>query len=457
MVPPATRRSPLGTPTVRRFLGGLCLLIILAVAAGGALAARPAGPSDRAAAGTTSGAETPLDVSLDPVDAVVPGPPASAPAAAVLPPPAPAPTPTAVPATPTPRPVADLNAAPPAPDPNLPAWAVGAREASLWSAATGGTEFTKVPAGATFRVFERQANRLRVYYPGDLGKRVPGEAWVDAADLTAAPWPHWVRLRGPAPVMTVPSFDGATVAPLRPGTFVEVVGQPRGSWAKVFLIGDGRSEPVEGWLVADAAAPIPGPDQISTFALSQELVASGGPDVWLKVPYRSQLDGTRYAAANCGPTTTGMVLESFGIAIPQPALRREVLAYQPAEDCDDCGVYLQNMAAAIASRDLKVNNLRDPDKPNDFHRWTLDEIRSEVRAGHPVVVQVFYRGLPGRANSAYWGDHYVVVHGLAGDRFIINDPIDSDGPGYSRLMTARALDFAMSQSDFPYAAFSVSR
>lgn len=453
MLPQVPPRSPLGTPTVRRFLGGLCLLLVVLIAAGGALAARPAESRDRAPAGSTTSGDGPLD-SLPPVEAIMPGPPA-----AILPPPAAAPTPVATPVAtaPAPRPVPDLAAMPPAPNPNLPSWAMNVREASLWAGSTGGTEFTKVPTGATFRVFERQADRFRVYYPGDRAKRAPGEAWMDAADLAPTAWPHWVRLRAPASVMTVPSLDGAAVVNLKPGTFAEVVGEPRGSWAHVFLIGDGRSEPAEGWLIADAAAPIPGPDQISTFALGHDLVAAGGPDVWLKVPYRSQIDGSKYAEANCGPTTTNMVLESFGIKIAQPSLRKEVLAYQPDEDCDDCGVYLQNMAAAISAHGLKINNLRDPDRPDDFHHWTLDEIRSELRAGHPVVVQVFYRGLPGRASSGYWGDHYVVVHGLAGDRFIINDPIDVDGPGYSRLMTAKALDFALSQSDFPYAAFSVSR
>ena len=370
-------------------------------------------------------------------------------AAVTVEPPAPA-------TAPKPRPVADLLAIPPAPDPKLPSWGVNTRETALWSGPSDGTEFTKVPPGAMFRVMDRQGGRFRVFYPGDRAKRAPGEAWVDAADLNGVAWPRWVRLRAPGSVMTRPAVDSVAITSLRPGAFLEVVGEAKGSWARVFLIGDGRSDPIEGWLDVGPTAPIVGPDAISTFALGRELVAAGGPDVWLKVPYRSQLDGTKYAEANCGPTTINMVLESFGIRVPQPALRKEVLAYQPDEDCDDCGVYLQNMAAAIASHGLKVHGLRD-DKPEDFHRWTLDEVRREVRAGRPVVVQVFYRGLPGRANSGYWGDHYVVVHGMVGDRFIFNDPIDVDGPGYSRLMTEKALDFAMSQSDFPYAAFSISR
>src|SRR5205823_12649837 len=113
------------------------------------------------------------------------------------------------------------------------------------------------------------------------------------------------------------------------------------------------------------------------------------------------IDGSLYAAANCGPTTTGMVLEEFGFKVPPPALRQEILSLQPNENCDDCGVYLQNMAEVIARRGLKVTGLRDG-KPDEFHRWTQDELRTELAAGHPAIAQVFYRRLPARATSAYW-------------------------------------------------------
>ena len=35
--------------------------------------------------------------------------------------------------------------------------------------------------------------------------------------------------------------------------------------------------------------------------------------------------------------------------------------------------------------------------------------------------------------------------------------MDVEGPGYSRLITARGLELAMAESDFPYAAFATSR
>src|SRR4051812_3082741 len=41
--------------------------------------------------------------------------------------------------------------------------------------------------------------------------------------------------------------------------------------------------------------------------------AGDGDGRVLSVPYRSQLDGTPYAQANCGPTALAMVLAYYGI------------------------------------------------------------------------------------------------------------------------------------------------
>ena len=98
-----------------------------------------------------------------------------------------------------------------------------------------------------------------------------------------------------------------------------------------------------------------------------------------------------------------------------------------------------------------------------LHRWTLDEIRGSVRIGQPVIVQVVYRGLPGREDSGYYGDHYIIVTGLMGDNFLYNDPIGGqvarEAPGYDRLMSPAQLTRAMRASDtgYAYTAFGLSR
>ncbi|GIW07499.1 MAG: hypothetical protein KatS3mg060_2304 [Dehalococcoidia bacterium] len=209
---------------------------------------------------------------------------------------------------------------------------------------------------------------------------------MHAGDLSMVGWPRLVRLREPGTIVAAPSADGGVVAGLQAGDYVEVVGEERGSWARVFYLGDGRRPSADGWLEAGPAVPVANPEAAARFLLGRETLAADAPLPWIRVPYRSQLDGTPYAGANCGPTTANMALEAFGRAAPQPALRREVLALQPAESCDDCGTYIQNLAEVIARRGLKVGKLRDGD-PNGFHRWTLEEIRSELRAGRPVIAQ----------------------------------------------------------------------
>jgi hypothetical protein len=307
-----------------------------------------------------------------------------------------------------------------------------------------------------FKVIERVASRYRVYFPGDRTGRAAGEAWVDAADLQGEAWPRWVRLRQGAGLLAEPQTSAATVGSAPARAFVEVLGEGEGRWAQVHYLGDGRRPAVGGWIEVSAAYPLIDSSQVSSFALTRERLAAGAPSPWIPMPYRSQLDGSPYAEANCGPTTVNMVLESFGIQISQADLRREVLMLQEGEDCDDCGVYIQNLAEVIKRHGLQVHRLRDDD-PSAFHRWTLDEIRAEIKAGRPVVPQVFYRGLPARGNSGYWGDHYVVLTGLLGDNFVFNDPIDVEGPGFARIISAQALERAMDASDFPFAAFSVGK
>ena len=67
--------------------------------------------------------------------------------------------------------------------------------------------------------------------------------------------------------------------------------------------------------------------------------------------------------------------------------------------------------------------------------------------------------LPGRSKIGYGGDHYIVIVGLAGQNFIYNDPVDSDGRGYGRLITAEQLEAAMSNAngEFARTAFAVGR
>ena len=52
----------------------------------------------------------------------------------------------------------------------------------------------------------------------------------------------------------------------------------------------------------------------------------------------------------------------------------------------------------------------------------------------------------------------LILTGLSGESFLYNDPLDSDGPGADRLMTAAQLDAAMNASDqrYAHAAFALA-
>jgi len=245
-------------------------------------------------------------------------------------------------------------------------------------------------------------------------------------------------------------------------TLMEVIGTDyiQGSRVHVRLPGDGRSvPPSEGWIDANNVGRAASPSlRDLPWAYPDDLRA----DVRINVPYRTQLDGSDFAAANCGPTVLGMALESFGVNKTQPDLRGQVLNTENfSRDDTDAGTFIWALADVAREYGLQAHGLYDSD--GAFHQWSIDEIRASVRNHQPVIVQVVYRGLPGREASQYYGDHYVIITGLLGDSFLYNDPIGGsvahESPGYDRYMTPAELQRAMRASDTPYAfsAFALSR
>jgi hypothetical protein len=244
---------------------------------------------------------------------------------------------------------------------------------------------------------------------------------------------------------------------------MEVIGSSdfiTGTRVHVRLPGDGRSvPPAEGWINGDTVARAASLSRADLpWAYPEDLRA----DIRLSVPYRTQLDGSDFEGANCGPTVLGMALESFGLNLSPPDLRGQVLDTENFDPTDtDAGSFIWALAN-VAQRDgLQPHGLYELD--GGLHHWTPDEIRASLRNGQPVIVQVVYRGLPGREESSYYGDHYIIVTGLLGDRFLYNDPIGGavahEAPGYDRVMTAAQLQHAMNASDRGYAfsAFGLSR
>lgn len=324
--------------------------------------------------------------------------------------------------------------------------------------------FTQLPQWTVLKTIESRPNWLKVQYSGDGQTRQPGPGWVKASDVGAIDAPAvWLASSRTATVWSASEATASRTVDVPQSTIMEAVGPSLTSGTRVHvrLPGDGRSVPPSmGWVDADALLRSRAP---SVFELPVAYPEALTADVRLSVPYRTQLDGSDFASANCGPTVLGMALESFGVNLPPAEVRGQVLTDESFEATDDdAGSYIWALADVAREHGLRVAGLYDGDG-STMHHWTTDEVRRAVLAGQPVILQVYYRALPGRADSGYYGDHYIIVTGLIGDSFLYNDPIGGavarETPGFDRMISTSGLQRAMRASDTPYAftAFSLAR
>jgi LysM repeat protein len=219
--------------------------------------------------------------------------------------------------------------------------------------------------------------------------------------------------------------------------------------------GDGRMrQAMTGWVDAFDLEVGRAP---ATRQLPQAYPADTAMDIFhVFAPYRSQLDGSPYQEANCGPTAVGMALDAFGVSVPPRQVRAEALDAQHMYG-NGIGTLITALARVVEENGLSAIDLREP--TGELRRWSLDDIRAQVQQGHPVIVQVRYRSLPGRGGAYYFGDHYILVTGVVGDGFLYNDPIDVDGIGWDRIVSGGTLRIAMNASDqrYAYSAVAIGR
>jgi Peptidase_C39 like family len=325
--------------------------------------------------------------------------------------------------------------------------------------------FTRLPQWSTLKQIDSRPDWLLVDYGGDGATREPGPGWVKASDVGGVDPPTvWLRTSRSGAVWSTPDAAAKRVVDVPTAVLMEAIGPDYvgGTRVHVRLPGDGRSvPPTQGWMDGDVLSRARAP---STFDLPWAYPADLRADVRISVPYRTQLDGSDYAGANCGPTVLGMALESFGMNLAPPDLRGQVLTSEDFDPTDtDAGSYIWALARVAQAYGLRTHGLYEGSDGSELHRWSLDELRDSVRQNRPVIVQVYYRALPGREDSGYYGDHYIVLTGLMGDDFLYNDPIGGaaahEGPGYDRLMSPAQLGRAMRASDtgYQYSAFALSR
>jgi hypothetical protein len=164
------------------------------------------------------------------------------------------------------------------------------------------------------------------------------------------------------------------------------------------------------------------------------------------VPFRTQLDGSRFAGANCGPASLGMILEAFGISKPTDELRYRSHTYQGTWG-SMTGTALQHLARVAEDFGVPTRGLYDG---WGFRRWSIAELREEVQQGHPVMILTKYRLLPGHEGSRATDDHYIVLWDVDGDDFIYNDPAFTRArDGYARRISASQLERATRSAVIP--------
>ena len=247
--------------------------------------------------------------------------------------------------------------------------------------------------------------------------------------------------RGPAP-------DGEVLAVAGVGEVVRVLAGPEpGGGAGGYRVERGGAA---GWASGGFLAPVRERPSPSARGGARAVVA---PEVVrLPVPYRTQLDGSFYQAGNCGPATLGMVLAAFGKEVPTADLRRTANRVQGTTGIPDSGVAIDVLAGMAVQYGLEVRGLRTA---TGYDRWSFDEVRQALRAGHLVIPQVHFASLPGHETRDRSIDHYIVLTGFEGDRFVYNDSAFAGAAGYRLSISEGELAVAWRKGDYPFAAFSV--
>jgi hypothetical protein len=190
---------------------------------------------------------------------------------------------------------------------------------------------------------------------------------------------------------------------------------------------------------------------------------SGGSAVVFDLPFRSQLDGAPYALSNCGPAALAMALAYYGVDASTWDVRVRAMRAQHSwvDDeggySDRYGVFVYNLGAVAESYGLHVGGLwsYEAGHPDQLRQWQPPDLRRELAAGRPVIVDVHYRALPAHHGSRATDDHYIVLHGFAGDDFIYSDPMSTDAAAGDVRIGSADLLAAMDQAQTPRTGFAI--
>ena len=194
--------------------------------------------------------------------------------------------------------------------------------------------------------------------------------------------------------------------------------------------------------------PVAGRAPLAERAIAAAPPLIDAPMFRLEVPHRTQKDGGRWQISNCGPATLGMILDGFGIGDQATDdLRFRAHVYQGTVGART-GTALEHIAHVAEDFEIKTVGLYRED--GRFQNWSVEEIRSQLRLGRPVMPLVRLYLLPGREGvGVRWG-HYILLTGLTHDGFFYSDSLQTD-PALGTLGTISAaqLEQAMQASHIP--------
>lgn len=169
----------------------------------------------------------------------------------------------------------------------------------------------------------------------------------------------------------------------------------------------------------------------------------------LGVPFQTQIDGTTFSLVNCGPASLAMVLIAFGLDV-DPSSIRDYLNYLVGNYDAEQGTSLY-----VLARIAREAGLHTFGTSSGLQGWTVEDVREQVRAGHPVITLTKYRFLPGHFGSVTDFDHYIVITGLAGEDFVYNDAAYATEYGYNLLISPEQLERAWAASSVPRHAVAI--
>ena len=182
--------------------------------------------------------------------------------------------------------------------------------------------------------------------------------------------------------------------------------------------------------------------------------AEGDSAFVLWMPYVSQLTDSPYAGSNCGPATVTMVLNAYGDYTTLDEVRDEANELQGIWSYD-AGIAIEHLAAIVQRHGLVPVG---PYDGGSLKRWTLEEVREQLRQGHAFIPQLHLASLSGHEDKNPYVDHYVVIYGLLGDGFIYADsafPQHTLEGGY-RFISEERLLAVWEKSDFPFVGFAIA-